>query len=194
VEVERLPLGRVATVQNDQRQRALAVADGVHPFFGMVAVPVDRAAVATQWAGFKTRVEMVVAGRCYSIQLKSIQTNSLHVDAETGLLTATVQNDASDNRNITLDNGVAVTTTCYKRGEYDILAVPLFPFTGGWQFAYMRNQDCRPTESSKYPESIREHLLSTTEIITYPLRGNWTEDLGGILKRVRGRPTRIKQS
>jgi hypothetical protein len=69
-------------------------------------------------------------GRLYRIQLKSIQTNSICRNLESGLLQADIQNDASDMRNVRLPNGRMLTTTCYLRGDYDILAVPLFPFTG----------------------------------------------------------------
>lgn len=112
-------------------------------------------------------------GRMFGIQLKSIQTNSICRNMETGLLQADVQNDASDARTITLPNGSQVITTCYARGEYDILAVPLFPFTGTWEYAYKRNRDCRTCTSKKYSEEDAKYLISTTEKITWPLSDCW---------------------
>jgi hypothetical protein len=120
-------------------------------------------------------------GRIYRIQLKSIQTNSIKRNLETGLLQADVQNDASDARTVVLPNGSKIVTICYARGDYDILAVPLFPFTGRWDYAYKSNLDCRSTTSNKYSIEDSRFLLSTTEIITWPLDGNWTTELSNLL-------------
>lgn len=120
-------------------------------------------------------------GKLYRIQLKSLQTNSIKRNLHTGLLQADVQNDASDSRRVTLPSGKEIITTCYVRGDYDILAVPLFPFTGDWTFAYKRNLDCRSSTSSKYLSKDAEHLLATTERITWPLDGSWTTDMMSLL-------------
>lgn len=116
-------------------------------------------------------------GRMYRIQLKSIQTNSICRNALTKLLQADVQNDASDARTIMLPNGSTVITTCYACGDYDVLAVPLFPFTGDWNFAYKRNRDCRICNSKKYSEDDAKYLLATTEKITWPLSDDWHTNL-----------------
>ncbi len=120
-------------------------------------------------------------GRRYGIQLKSMQTNSIGRNATTLLLQADVQNDASDRRMVTFTNAPSVETTCYKRGDYDVLAVPLFPFTGEWNFAYKRNVDCRSSESIKYSEEQRAELLATTEKITWPLSQAWTMNILDLL-------------
>ena len=120
-------------------------------------------------------------GRRYGVQLKSIQTNSIARCARDGMLIADVQNDGSDKRTVILPDGTTVETTCYKRGDYHLLAVPLFPFTGTWDFAYKRNTDCRPTTSKKYTPEQALHLLSTTEQITWPLADGWTTDLLALL-------------
>lgn len=116
-------------------------------------------------------------GKQYRIQLKSMQTNSISRNRENGLLQADVQNDASDARTITLPNGSTVLTTCYARGDYDILAVPLFPFSGKWNFAYKLNRDCRSTTSNKYADIDKPFLLSTTEKIYWPLTDDWDQDI-----------------
>ncbi len=116
-------------------------------------------------------------GRVYGIQLKSMQTNSIGKNTITQALQADIQNDASDARTVILPNGSRVMTTCYKRGEYDILAVPLFPFTGKWNFAYKKNVDCRATTSKKYTEYQAKYLLASTEKITWPLSKEWSTDL-----------------
>lgn len=119
--------------------------------------------------------------RLYRIQLKSIQTNSICRNLTTGLLQADVQNDASDARTVSLGNGSTYVTTCYARGDYDILAVPLFPFTGEWNYAYKRNVDCRSTTSKKYAEADRPYLLSTLERITWPLSDDWHVGIAELL-------------
>ena len=120
-------------------------------------------------------------GRFYSVQLKSVQTNSIKRNLETGLLQADVQNDASDARTVHLPNGSSLITTCYVKGEYDILAVPMFPFTGSWNYAYKRNVDCRKTKSKKYGPEDAQYLLATTEVITWPLTNDWRMDLFDLL-------------
>ena len=127
-------------------------------------------------------------GRTYGIQLKSIQTNSIARNLEMGTLEADVQNDASDRRDVRLADGSFVNTTCYLKGEYDILAVPLFPFTGGWDFAYKRNEDCRPCLSPRYTAYQQQFLLATTERISWPLSSDWRTNLMDLLTPDAGSP------
>lgn len=117
----------------------------------------------------------------YGVQIKSIQTNSIVVCKETNVLTAKVQNDASDRRAVKLPDGTFVETTCYRRGDYHVLAVPLYPLNGKWEFAYKLNGACRATTSKKYTEAQAKHLLSTTEVITWPLSDGWTTNLESLL-------------
>lgn len=117
----------------------------------------------------KADVDFVMLGQRVSVQLKSIQTNSIAWRSDLNCLYAIVQNDGSDRRTITLPSGNTVSTTNYMIGQYDILAVPLFNFTGTWEFAYKLNRDCRKTKSSKYSSLQQQYLLSTREPITYPI-------------------------
>ena len=75
----------------------------------------------------KADCDFAFNGRRFSVQLKSIQTNSVAWRDDLQCLTADVQNDGSDRRDVKLPNGHTVNTTNYKIGDYDILAVPLFP-------------------------------------------------------------------
>ena len=120
-------------------------------------------------------------GRTYAVQIKSIQTGSIKRDKEGGMLAATIQNDGSDMRRVILADGSEVVTTCYLRGQYDILAVPLFPFTGTSDFAYKRNEDCRLTQHKNYTPFQKEWLLATTENICWPLPDDWHTDLMELL-------------
>ena len=126
----------------------------------------------------------VYRGKRITVQLKSIQTNSIKWSFEHESLLADVQNDGSDRRPVLLPNGNTVVTTNYRIGDYDVLAVPLFPFTGNWDFAYKLNRDCRLTSSTKYALDDAKYLLSTVEKITYPLLEDWTMDLDEISLRV----------
>ncbi len=126
-------------------------------------------------------------GRTYSIQLKSIQTNSIKYSEERRRLEAVVQNDGSDRRTVHLKDGSTVETTLYRKGDYDILAVPLFPFSATWEFAYKRNQDCRECNSRKYTDKQKAELLSSLEPISYPLDETWSTDLPSLLDKTPGR-------
>ncbi len=127
-------------------------------------------------------------GRRYGIQLKSLQTASICMNIAGGYLQAVIQNDASDRRDVRLADGSIITTTCYVRGEYDILAAPLFPFTGTWDFAYKRNEDCRASSSNKYTAFQASQLLATTENITWPLTDDWHTNLIDLLDDRSGSP------
>ncbi len=123
-----------------------------------------------------------LGGKQYTIQLKSLQTNSIR-EPDPGRFTAKIQNDASDSRKIELPNCPPVTTTCYKVGEYDVLGVSLQPFTGDWRFAFKRNKDLKRSTYHKYPPKVQKLLLATLEEITFPLKDDWTEDLLGLIKK-----------
>ena len=122
-----------------------------------------------------------LGGRQYTIQLKSLQTNSIR-ETEPRRFTAKVQNDASDARKIKLPNGSTIITTCYLVGEYDVLGVSLQPFTGEWRFAFKKNKDLKRTTSDKYPPKAQKLLLATLEDISFPLTDDWTEDLLTLIK------------
>ncbi len=109
---------------------------------------------------------VVFEGKAISIQVKSIQTNSIELTGNH--FTAKVQNDASDRRKIKLPGG-EVETTCYRVGEYDILAVSLHPFTGEWEYAFKENSKLKRTTSKKYTPKQQRHLLATLETISFPL-------------------------
>lgn len=122
-----------------------------------------------------------MGGKQYTVQLKSLQTNSIK-ELEPGRFKAKVQNDASDARRIKLPNGKRIVTTCYLAGEYDVLGVSLQPFTGGWRFAFKKNKELKRTTSNKYAPYAQKFLLATLEDISFLLSPDWTEDLLSLLK------------
>ena len=127
--------------------------------------------------------DFLYRGNRISVQLKSVQTNSIVWRQDLNKLHGGVQNDGSDKRDVRLPAGEVVSTTNYRIGDYDILAVPLFPFTGDWQFAYLLNSECRKTTSNKYTAEQQGFLLSTMEDITYPLTPPWSSDLPNTIER-----------
>ena len=129
--------------------------------------------------------DFLYRGQRVTVQLKSIQTNSLGFHDEEEVIYADVQNDASDSRRLNF-NGNEITTVNYLRGDYDLLCTPLYPFTGEWDFAYKLNSSCQTWRSQKYPTEIAEHFLHGTEKITFPNldKFGWTSDIHHVMKRL----------
>jgi hypothetical protein len=119
-------------------------------------------------------------GRQYTIQVKSMQTNSIKEPTRASF-TAKVQCDGSDRREVTLPNGHKLITTNYVAGEFMVLATPLHAFTGAWDFAFRLNTTLPRSTSKKYTPDDRQYLLKTLVDITWPLAAPWTEDLFGLL-------------
>ena len=122
------------------------------------------------------------------IEVKSLQSNSV----TTGNQTLTggrachgqAQVDASDSRDVELPNGNTVHTTELVAGEFDILAVCLFAFTGDWDFAFALNEDLpRSTDQSLAPED-RQHLLKGSIEMSLPLDEPFTDELEPLLETV----------
>jgi|AntRauMinimDraft_2_1070382.scaffolds.fasta_scaffold00480_5 hypothetical protein len=106
----------------------------------------------------------------YTIEVKSIQSNSIKTveDSNKHFLKGKFQCDASDSRFIELENSENIKTTCLKKGQFDILAINLYPFTGNWDFAFAKNNDLPTTNYSKYDSNVQNQLLKGTMNISYP--------------------------
>jgi len=103
----------------------------------------------------------------FSIEVKSVQTNSIKCTMEEYFLKGRFQCDASDSRKIKINNK-SIKTTCLKKGCFDIIAVNLYPFKGKWEFAFAKNKDLPTTNYSKYNPDIQDKLLKGSINITYP--------------------------
>lgn len=79
-------------------------------------------------------------GRTFIFESKSLQTSTVARAAEGW--TGRAQVDASDRREVALPDGSSVTTTCLRRGEFDILAVNVFEFSQRWRFVLPRTRTC----------------------------------------------------
>jgi hypothetical protein len=145
-----------------------------------VGIPIEDQSRDDDHAKTKSDRTFVSSGRTYTVQLKSMQTNSIRQLSD-GTFSAKIQCDASDRRPIVLPNGRKIETTCYQAGEFDILAVPLQPFLGTWRYAFRMNASLPRSRYRGYDDDIRKYLLATLVPITWPLGPEWTRDLIGLI-------------
>jgi hypothetical protein len=120
-------------------------------------------------------------GREFKIEAKSLQTNS--VTEENGIWKGKFQCDASDRREIKLQNGNTINTTCLAVGEFDIVAVSCYAFGDTWKFAFAKNSDLpHPSSHSRNIEAEdREYLIKSLIDITWPLQPPFTTDVYSLL-------------
>lgn len=99
----------------------------------------------------------------------------------TALYTGSFQCDASDRREIYLDNGEKVNTTLLKVGEFDVIAAGIFSFRNKWEFAFALNEDL--PRSDRYGENS-SHLIASLVSITLPLASPFESDPFVIFDRI----------
>lgn len=102
----------------------------------------------------------------------------------TALYTGDFQCDASDKREIELDNGEKVSTTLLKVGEFDVIAAGIFTFRNKWEFGFALNEDL--PRSDRYGENS-SHLIASLVNITYPLAAPFEKDPFVIFDRIIGK-------
>jgi hypothetical protein len=112
---------------------------------------------------------MTYQGYRIRVESKSLQTNTIRLLTD-GSYEAKFQCDASDRREIVVAGYGTIQTTCLAVGEFDLVAVNLFAFGFGWQFAFARNKDLPRSRFNKYPPEVQAMLLASTMPITWPLR------------------------
>ena len=105
-------------------------------------------------------------GKKFTFESKSLQTSTVTKIDDRWIGKAQV--DASDRRLVELPNGSTVTTTCLRRGEFDILAVNVFEFSKQWKFVFAKNQDLPATSHKAYSAYQRSHLLATMVTVCWP--------------------------
>lgn len=115
----------------------------------------------------------------FIIEAKSLQTNTS--DYKDGQWAAKSQVDASDRRQITLPDGTTLSTTCLVVGEFDVLAVNIFPFEQKWRFVFAKNKDLPRTSWKGYTPEQRQYLLATTVKVTWPPTPPFHDDLFQVL-------------
>ena len=129
----------------------------------------------------KCDIVLTYKNRQFTFEVKSLQTNSVKKTPDG--LAGTFQCDASDRRIIELPNGHHVNTTNLKFGDFDIVAINLFAFTGNWDYAFALNRDlpqASPARSKKpenlIPEDDLKYLIKSSIKITYPLQQPFVSD------------------
>lgn len=129
----------------------------------------------------KGDLHVVYRGKAFEIESKSLQSNTVSYDNDSGVWSARSQVDASDRREVTLSNGETLQTTLLKRGEFDILAVNCFAFEQQWKFVFARNMDLPTSKYAGYPAEVREQLIASLIPITYPPTTPFVEDVHALL-------------
>lgn len=105
-------------------------------------------------------------GAEFVFESKSLQTSTVR-QFEDGWQ-GRAQVDASDRRLVELPDGSTVSTTCLRRGEFDILAVNVFEFEKQWRFVFAKNEDLPASTYRGYSDYQREHLLATMVTVHWP--------------------------
>lgn len=117
------------------------------------------------------------------IEVKSLQTNTVsHADGDNWK--GKTQVDASDCREVRLEDGSSLKTTCLKRGEFDILAVNCFAFGDKWRFVFALNEELPQNVYPKYTPEQKRQLLPTLIEVTWPPRPPFSDDFSQTLKRL----------
>jgi len=134
----------------------------------------------------KGDLSVIYKGVEIKVEVKGLQTNSvkqIEADAWEGNFSC----DASDRRKVTLPNGRELSTTCLLVGEFDLLAVSLFPFGDRWRFAFALNADLPRSAYHKYHATKeRPYLLKSTMKISWPLTAPYHSSPFPLLERFIG--------
>ncbi len=107
-------------------------------------------------------------GQEFIFESKSLQSATIEKLQEEWVGKAQV--DASDRREIVLPDNSRVTTTCLRKGEFDILAVNVFAFEEKWRFVFAKNSDLPTSGYRRYSPYQRQHLLATLVTVHWPPR------------------------
>lgn len=121
-------------------------------------------------------------GQTFSVESKSLQTNSIEKAADGWRGDA--QCDASDKREVTLKDGTKLLTTNLLRGEFDILAVNCFAFENEWRFVFALNSDLPCSRYKKYTEEQRCQLLATLIPVTWPPKPPFVDDIFPLIEKL----------
>lgn len=102
----------------------------------------------------------------------------------TGRFQGKFQCNASDKRAVAFPDQSKLETNLLLFGEFDILAVGLFPFREQWEFAFPLNRDLPQSTFTKYTPEQQVLLISSGIPITWPLAPPFTSDLYGLLDQL----------
>ncbi len=109
---------------------------------------------------------------------------------QTGRYRGKFQCNGSDKREVKFQDGTTLRTNLLQFGEFDILAVALFPFFERWEFAYALNRDLPQSRGRDYTPEQRAKLILSGISITWPLPQPFTTDLYSLLDKLADDPNR----
>lgn len=121
-------------------------------------------------------------GHDFSIEVKSLQTNSIRRDGNRYLGKSQV--DGSDRRVITFADGSELNTTLLLRGQFDILAVNCFAFRGQWDFVFALNRDLPTSTFKKYSAEQQRQLIASLVPVTWPPEAPFVSDPFPLVQRL----------
>ncbi len=121
-------------------------------------------------------------GQAFSIEVKSLQSNSVRRDEDRWIGKAQV--DGSDRRTVSFPDGSTLETTLLLRGQFDILAVNCFAFEGKWNFAFALNRDLPRSRFKQYSESQRAQLIASLVTVTWPPEPPFVADLFPLVEKL----------
>ena len=130
----------------------------------------------------KGDLHIVYQGRAFDIESKSLQTGMIKYDSDHQKWTGKAQVDASDRRSVTFEDGSTLNTTLLLRGEFDILAVNCYAFTGKWDFVFARNNDLPFSTYKKYTEAQKKSLIASLVPVTWPPEPPFHQNLQDLLR------------
>ena len=105
-------------------------------------------------------------GRDFIFESKSLQTATIQSTDQGWVGKAQVV--ASDRREVVLPDGSSVSTTCLRRGEFDMLTINIFAFEKKWRFVFAKNEELPTSSFSRYSPYQRRHLLATLVTVHWP--------------------------
>ena len=119
-------------------------------------------------------------GHRFAIESKSLQSRMIEKDGN--IWRGKAQVDASDRRNVILQDGSQIATTLLTVGEFDVLAVNCFAFEQEWNFAFVRNSDLPRSRYSGYSQQVRNQLIASLVAVSWPPEPPFTRDLTEVLE------------
>ncbi len=127
----------------------------------------------------KSDREIAYKGERFTVEVKSLQTNSIKFDQ--GVWRGRAQVDGSDRRIIKFSDGSELNTTLLLRGEFDILAVNCFAFENTWRFIFALNRDLPTSKFRRYTPWQREQLLASLAPVSWPPEPPFVSDPASLI-------------
>jgi len=127
---------------------------------------------------------IVYKNRAFNVESKSLQTNMIERDEESGEWIGKAQVDGSDRRDVFFSDGTKLNTTLLLRGEFDILAINCYAFENKWNFVFARNCDLPCSTFKKYTKKQRAKLIASLIPVSWPPKNPFRSNLRSLLNEM----------